>query len=95
MRVLNRSGQAVHHFTVLDREGNLVQSQIFNLAAGQDAHIGLPAGAYLLEAYAENAPVPAATLQDVPSDALVRFNEADLIIIGLDDTGDPQQEVGP
>jgi len=25
----------------------------------------------------------------------VRFNEANLIIIDVDDTGDPQQEVGP
>jgi hypothetical protein len=91
MRFLNRSGRAVDHVKVL---GNRDIGRISNIAAGQDRHMDLPAGAYLLEAYSQDASFPAATLRDVPSDAMVRFNEADLIIIGLDDTGDPQQEVG-
>jgi hypothetical protein len=71
--------------------GHYAEAGPASIAPHQAVDINLNDGTYVVEAYVGDAAIPAAVLNDVPSDSYVRLtlgNEYDLNIV-------PEQEIGP
>ena len=71
--------------------GHYAEDGPASIAPHHAADFNLNDGVYLVEAYVGDAAIPAAVLNDVPSNSYVRLtlgNEYDLSVV-------PEQEIGP